>query len=834
MASSNLTYVIPPYLLNTCVGSELQHEVAFQNEQMSLLNVISTDSPNFYTEKSKPSKNVSFSDDPYLNEIIKEKLLYKLAIIGALGDSPMEFNRDDNAYLYELFLIFKHRLLQDENEKSSSANIDHETLADPVASKTQPSVFSSTKVGEISFANFYNFPKEYKKYFDQPLREVLLSTKLKASHKYKLPPSFVQFDKDHFFNYPLPISWIPLVPNTYLDFLNRGLNLEVDNKSGYSIINLSTDSCTDNFDDIKDSLKTRFYNFISDKAVSPSTGIFYYEIEVEQEAAEASKFKPILAMNDQSICSDSSLNLSTGFTKRFINLETNPTATVVNQNTSERIDLEKIKNDIFYNENHLINESISEEIENLLSLKPGEFKGSFAVSFEDSAFYNSIKSSESLQRTAILNMNRRLTTLNRSNLIELDSGRIDIGVPFKTRLVSESATTRLYKTDTIGCGINFIDKSLFITLNGVLARIITEEELQSNSPLNDNLFSDNRDKSKDNSIYPMIGFRLNELESQKEGQDQSSLQIRTNFGFKEFKFNITNYVKNFKNENQRFLYLSLLDKIQSNTSAVSDGSSDIEKAILNINEDSSMLNKLIKGYLNHEGYLDTFKSFNADLKNLSDEIGSTSKEPEVDDSVILSKSHAVNRQLIKKYLLKNEFDLLLKFLSINYAKVFSTAKGNSLIFELHMLKFVYLLKKFIERKLNLHDYEFEFEFKEAESEVALYERAFDYRLELQQAYKLSASRLAKIDELSAVFLVKNKEGLKNLPEITSKMNDYAKIQAHLLTEINRTILQSLGFKRVSNLEKIFSNVSKNINALSLQHNDDKFSLVNFEKDHMDL
>ena len=94
--------------------------------------------------------------------------------------------------------------------------------------------------------------------------------------------------------------------------------------------------------------------------------------------------------------------------------------------------------------------------------------------------------------------------------------------------------------------------------------------------------------------------------------------------------------------------------------------------------------------------------------------------------------------------------------------------------------------------------------------------------------------MEEIDELSAVFLVNDRKGLESFPKLMPMFDKYTKLQTELLAEINRMILQSLGFKQVSNLESIFDNVNKNINALSLQHHDDKFSLVNFERDHMDL
>ncbi|KAK6462511.1 hypothetical protein DFJ63DRAFT_313647 [Scheffersomyces coipomensis] len=771
MSQYNLTYIIPPYLLNTCLGSELHRSLAQEDEQLSLLNVISTDSPHYY-KGSTEGKTTRFSEDHYLNEIIKEKTLYKLAIIGVLGDNPMEC---DNSHLFELYNAFKHRLVEDES--SSKSNTSRQPLGDSASSKI--SVYRSRTVGEINFSDlpkFSNYPKQYKKYLEYPLKD-LIALETVANHKYKFPSSLVNFDN---FDYPLPISWVPLVSKRYLSHLETNLNLKLNNVNGYSSLELKGSK-------LPSEEKSKYYNFITDKHINSSAGIFYYELEVEQTSNEANAHKTIISMNDQSMSSESSLYICAGYTKRFFNLE-NP----ISSSAPELFDLDKIKDEIYYKETV---EEI-QTVENLLILKPGIFKGSFAVDFENSTFYNSVKGLEYQQRTSLVNGVRRLSSTLGRPLNDLDAGKIDIGVPFRTK-ISKDVNTRTYKTDTIGCGINFIDKSIFITLNGVLARVIRDEELYSSSSLEDNLFSE-----KDNDVYPFVGFQVDE-------SSDGSVRMKTNFGFKEFKFNIGNYVKNFKIENQKYLYLSLLDKISNDP---------VEKSL---KEDSKMLNQLIKGYLNHEGYLETFKSFNADLKNLSQEVN---KVVDDDDTLILKKSHATNRQIIKNYLLSNEFELLLKFLSLNYHKIFSSPKNASVLYEIDVLRLTYLLRNYIERKLGR--YEFDFEYKESEEE--LYQKAYSFRDQLQNTYK----DLSRINELSAALLVKDEKGLRNLPNVNAAFQNYSKNISTLLSDINKIILQSLGFSKNSNLESIFEKVNNNIRTLSL--NDDKFTLVNFEKDHVDL
>jgi hypothetical protein len=134
--------------------------------------------------------------------------------------------------------------------------------------------------------------------------------------------------------------------------------------------------------------------------------------------------------------------------------------------------------------------------------------------------------------------------------------------------------------------------------------------------------------------------------------------------------------------------------------------------------------------------------------------------------------------------------------------------------------------------LNINKYEFEFEFNESEKE--LYDKAFEYRIQLQEEYKSSPSEMSRIDELSTVFLIKGESSLNNLPKAKAMLNDFQKNLVQISSEINVSVLQSLGMKKKSNLEQVFQNVNNNIITLSLGIKDDKFMLVNFEKDHMDL
>ncbi|KAG7666202.1 uncharacterized protein J8A68_000262 [[Candida] subhashii] len=914
-ASTSLMYIIPPYLLNTCKGSILQQQQQqlFDNINHQL-NIITKDSPYYYKHpqptptpkpkkqqqqreesilKSKPSPHEdaplkhepahTFSDDPILNDIIKEKIAYKLSIIGVLGDNPMELVDDQR--IYEMFQIFKSRIMgeDDETEAGVVNDLNLESNEQSKQQQIPPSIFHSPKIGEASFIND-ELSKRYKKYLSMNLKDLIGITNCNLNHsKYKLPPSFIKFEKGEFFKYPLPISWIPLIPNPYLNQLEQNLALKIDNQDGYSNILMSATTSHP----IEDSPNS-YYNFITDKPISCSTGVFYYEIEVQQTLAESTNFKPLISMNDSSINSISSLNLAAGFSKRFINLEgvspptTTTTAAVAATSSIAglgRIDLEKIKNDIIYSESDedTITPTPSTPIINsdlniLLRTKPGEFRGSFAVSFEDSTFYNSAKNAESLQRQQVINMNRRVSAMNRSNINDIDSGKIDIGIPFKTKIVNNNNNNgvvngdsdnggdngdrvRIHRTDTIGCGINFIDKSMFITLNGVLARVISEGELtamsstqattgasaaaaaaaaagtgastganQTKRSVNNLFYHESNDKEKDNPIYPMIGFKINDIEVNNNQEfEPSNMKITTNFGFKEFKFNMNNYINNFKHENQKFLYLSLLDKIQSNK--LNKNENEIENALLNINEDSAMLNKLIKGYLNHQGYINTFKAFNQDLQDLTiideKERESDNNNNVNDEEDVLIKSHAYSRQVIKQFIMNKQFDELLEFLELNYGYLMKTAKGGQILFEIKLIKYIELLKVYLEYKL-----------RDGTTENEIYHQVIEYRRLLLLEYEQFEEKINKINEVSSILLISNTKMVDN--QLKSIFVNSDKQLNKLQQEINNVILKSIGYKKYSNLEMIFDNVNKNINTLSLDYNDDKFMLINFQKDHIDL
>ncbi|KAI5969759.1 hypothetical protein CANMA_001221 [Candida margitis] len=829
MSPPSSIYIVPPYLLSTHEGSQLRKKLARISERLSLSNVITTDSPDYFkvteeVEQESEEDNFTFSDNPVLHSIIKEKVLYKLAIIGVLGNNPMELSTHDDKYVHELFSIFKSRLLEGGDEDDGAKNADNTERENTSTS----SVFASNKVGEVDFKNLHNenTSDEYQAYYPLTLKELL---KLANSHPKSRSghlPSLIALDKETYFGYPLPLSWSPLIHSKYLSFLKTQWDFGINNDNGYSTISMKGSNTSIIPEDGEDLNKARFYNLITDQPVNSSFGIFYYELEVEQVAAQSTNFRTLISMNDPAVSSNSTLEVLAGFTKRFVTYDAmkSPSNSTKQQCT---IDMEKIKHDINHNES---SEGFSSADLNLfLNTKPGEFKGSYAVNFADSNFYNSIKGAESLGRSQVPNLNRRLSTIGRTHQQDLDSGKIDIGIPFKTRMVEDTPARRVYKTDVVGLGVNFTNKTVFITLNGVLAKVICEKDIVSNHGASNDLFGAPSSGNPSIEIYPMFGFKMNELERIGNVKEFSSAKITTNLGFKEFKFNIRSYVNHFKRENQEAIYLSLLEKIRSSHSKSSDSNtlSDTERSLLHVNEDPEMLNKLIKGYLVHQGYIKTFNALNTDLTNLGSSTENGSGEEE--NAHILTSSHACNRQRVKSLMQAHQFDEVLHFLEENYHhEFFESISGVDTVFNIKWLDYMISLKKYLDRRLKLHD-NFEFEFRESEQEML--DKIIAKRDALLQQYRLDPKQ-DKVNELSPLLLVRSKEDLDKLPKAKKLLENHALHFNKILTSINGVILSSAGFKKTSNLEKIFNQVENNVTSLIEHDQDNNFKLLNLEADYM--
>ncbi|CCE72500.1 Piso0_000079 [Millerozyma farinosa CBS 7064] len=829
MDVSNFVYIIPPYLLNTYLGSRLQKEVAKEYPELALSNTLSVNSPKFFKEiKENEISSYQYSSHPEINKLIRDKLIDKLSITGVLGMDP-QANLSDEAYIHELSEIFKNRFMSGSSEGADSSEY---TASD----KQIASLLDSPTIGEVTL-NFPDMDQDKAKF---SLQELLFASRVDNYIKFKAPKSFLKLNDGSSFHYALPLTWVPLTSRKYLSYLQKNLNLQINNEDGCSRVKLSSGDDYHSYvgsDSHDESIYNDavYINFIGDKPIHPYTGIFYYEIEVEQHCTQSTFFKPILKISDSLISSNISSSLSAGFVKKKISCDTHSSegANLSTETLISKTDLDMLTKDLLINDKEsTLNSLVTDEVNEVICYKPGVIKGSYAFSFEDSCFYNSVKNSESIQRLALLNMNRRLSSLSRQTLEQLDSGKISLDVPLQSNIQEPNPSAKVIKSDVVGFGINFIDKSLFLTLNGVLVKVISNESLKATNGANNyfNLFPNDYYKSENSAVYPIIGFNLNELTKvNKHESEPTTLDIKTNFGFQEFKFDINNYVSKYQEANEKFLSLSLLQKVDNNKT--SNEVNEFEKALLNPN-DSSLTNDLIKGYLVHEGYLDTLSSFNKDLDSLSEEVGVSISNKNTDS--ILHTSQASNRDTIRKYILQNQYDLAIKFLKLTYPGVCSRGNERDLIFEIKKTKLAYLLRNYLEHKFNLHNYEFDFEYKSPVTEEVLFNQAFSYSLELQEEYAYDDNLTSEIQDLAAALLLKNKDSIPSLPKVHDMIMYFSKNVKELMDTINSSILKELGFTKTSKLETIINNVNERISDLSLKYYDDKFFLMNLERDHMNV
>lgn len=822
-SSSEPLYIIPPYLLNTSIGLKLEQSLRALDEELGSTNLVSTSSPKYVIrQKDTTVPYNQFTDDPIINRIIKEKLFYKFSILGVLPNNLTDRDSISDERLFELWNIFKQRLVSDKD----AANKEDQ--------KAPASRFSSDKFGEVFFSNeLENVPEEYVPLLDSVLKDLLLNTKLRTWHSYKLPLSFIMVDEKNSFDYTLPISWAPLMTIDSLLCVENQYSLTVDNDRGLSIIRLSSERY-EAPEPNEIGFKQKYFNFITDKPVHPSTGVFYFEAEVVQEATSATDFMPLIEINDAAVSSEMSLHVSMGYTKANVDLDAlNPSNANTVAAKSKRIDLETVKSDIYYHRQNESYDEINENLQKYLSQKPGVLRGSYVVDFEDLKFHNSVRGAEAVQRSTVLNMTRRLSQLSRQNAEELDHGNIDIEVPFNTSQ-TKVKNKKIYRTDVVGYGINFINKTLFITLNGIRVKTITSSEIVSRNRTGDNLFED----SVDNSVYPLIGLELKDVVVNKENTAPTTAEVKANFGFKEFKFNINNYVKEFKIQKQKQLYVSQLEKVRDKkpptTSVFKDqGSETIEKLLTNLQDDPTLVHELIKGYLNFEGYLSTYDAFNKDLRILMGEIQEDAiidDAQEKDDSV-KKLTYAYERQQIKSYLLKNQFDELIELINSNYANSLGVELSTNIIFEVKYTKYIYLLMNYLDVKWKLQNYEFDFEYIDGVSEDDLFRKALLWGKLLQIEYKGTPSKVKKINEISKILLVSD---FKSFPKIRQIVANYSKHLKKLIGDINQQILTTLGFREVSDIEATINAVHHNINTLSLEYEDEDFVLINYEQDYIDL
>lgn len=826
---SELVYVVPPYLLRTCYGLDIQREVANLDANLAAKNVFSPLKQIYFRQpKDIEIARHVFCNDPAVNAMIREKLKDKFAVLGMLGLSPAGEITDE--YLYELYEIFKERLsLADVRgllklglpSTPREPSLLRSTNDPSEAPKAKDSVFWHPKLGEVTFGPFYSKDNE-SSLANYSLEALINWAKETSEHKYSFFPALVVGSQS--FISPLPMYWTPLSVDRHLEHLDRNLGMEIDTASGYSLLKLKLQRDRLATDDLY--RKKRYFNFIANNEVQENLGIFYYEVQVDQITTAASEFKPLISLNDSLLALGSSLFFTLGFTKRMVRFDKMPTNTTTGINI-QSLDLKQVQSNIsFYNQN-ASNRKLDEDTLTFLGAEPGvSFEGSFAVNFNNSCSYASIKSGDTSYRTSSLNTNRRFSQFNRQTAVDQDTSRIDVEVPFNIHFTSPDRTKKRYRTDTVGCGVNFIDKTLFITLNGILVKTVTEAEMVDSNRHKDSIFEMNQTVG---SLFPMIGFQLTELPKEVGEGELPETIVRTNFGLKEFEFNINRYVENCKKQQADELSRKLAVEAQSPPDLTYPEDKSFEKEVADIKGDSEVLNKFIQGYLIQHGYLETLKCFNSDVQELVSHIHNVNgqaKEASSQQEDLVRESHAPERHKVRKMIYERNYLEAANFLQTNYPNIEDLDKC---LFDLRFQHYVSLVDRYLKLKFG-NDFEFGYseELKEQNFDLVV-----KYAEELVKLVSDDTPAQTRIAQFSGVVLASDKETLNEMPAAKRELDEQDQNTEKLANLVNAAILELRNFEKTSKLELLIQSTGGNISSLCME-NDNSFKLVNYEQDYIEL
>ncbi|KAM9891255.1 hypothetical protein OXX69_012349, partial [Metschnikowia pulcherrima] len=215
----------------------------------------------------------------------------------------------------------------------------------------------------------------------------------RKEHKYSFFPYLMSANKNIFLT-SLPMYWTPLSAENYLRSLDESYGLQSDIEDGYSVLRLKL-SRENTPRALPTASKKRFYNFISNNEVQENTGVFYYEVSIEQKATRETNYEPIIQANDPSLSSGSALFFNMGFTKRNIKFDKIPSSTSSSSATTSTIDLKRVQSNLCSNNLNINTNKLDDDTITFLGAEPGvSFEGSLAISFNNSCSYASIKKSD--------------------------------------------------------------------------------------------------------------------------------------------------------------------------------------------------------------------------------------------------------------------------------------------------------------------------------------------------------------------------------------------------------------------------------------------------------
>lgn len=700
-------YIVPPYLLQTCLGLTLQRQVAALDPQLAAGNTLDLHrfrQPSF-------GKTQSTLPKPLL-----DAMRDRLAVLGVLGNSA---NSVSEEYIAEMYETFRERMRKGE----------------------KPLIFDDPKVGRVLLG-----------------KEALSLEELVETRTAAFSPDLDV--NGGTYTLPLPMYWTPLFGGKQLEHMTRALHMATL-VAGHTTVSFALERGAAPYEG-----KKQYFNFIANQPVDRRTGVFYYEVQVEQLATAAAGHTTLFDVCDGSLSSGCLLYFSLGYAKNKVRFDKTPADGGC---VTQEVELRGVQRELL-----LFDARVDEDTLAFLATEPGvALEGSFGVNFNRTCSYAAVKTPDSgAYRSSALNVMRRVSQFSR-HALELDTSKLDLEVPFSAYPV-QHANAKSFTTAVVGCGVNMIEQSLFITLNGVPVKTISGKDLMALNRFKDGLFEDG-----DGLLFPMIGFQLSELPTTLGPGELPLAKIVTNFGLEPFRFNIELYVRDLKSRQ-----LATLDAHEPVFEPEDEPSDHFERAVRGIKDDPLLLDNYIRGYLVQEGFLDTLAGFEKDLAALGRDTWTV-------------EASAESRRTIKHLVLLGRFLEAAQPIA-QYGLDYTT--------DLELFHYMDLLRR-------------------PQSDQA-FQEAYDYGSGLLKRTKGSAAH-EMVKKLSLTLLV------KDLCPAEQILHERDAMVEKFASDVNAAILRSLGFKTKSNLEVMVGAVGENITKLC-DGGDDAFRLVNYEMDYVDV